>query len=291
MKNRIILLLIIIITATLASCAPTSKAEHDKTEYQNAATTQITATNTASCTPRPTITPTYTASPTLTLTAEPMVPLPELIQNLSPEETQEVLSLMQEQFPASKENDAYHFFCISGEPVKPELSTQLPTGEEVVVTLPCYYTDSEGIQQKIQIPITTFFKENLTQKKAGYRTKYLEDDEEAWTWRYEEVDVDMQAGWMWNAGWSEAGHVIYLNFAMPTAENDFAMWSEDGYFNEALQALMTAEQLEQFAQTGDPSLLPQTVSGEPLLLPVNISYENVFGNIQHRNYYEDAKND
>jgi hypothetical protein len=63
---------------------------------------------------------------------------------------------------------------------------------------------------------------------------------------------------------------------MPTAENDSSVRSEDGYFNEALQALMTEDQLEEFAQTGDPRFLPQIASGEQLLLPVNISFKNIY---------------
>ncbi|MDY6873399.1 MAG: hypothetical protein SVR81_05465 [Chloroflexota bacterium] len=90
---------------------------------------------------------------------------------------------------------------------------------------------------------------------------------------------------MTELSWSGPGHLIYLGFAMPSGEEpteeEFYTQSETGYFNEAIYDLMNEAQLEEFARTGDSSVLPQTTEGEALLLPLNVSFESIYGAEQY----------
>ena len=287
-KRNFILVLITIVALTSA-CTSVTKTTEESIETPTVRVRAKTATQTRepTATQRPTETP--TPEPTATPTAKPVTPLSELIQNLSAESTAAILKIMAEQFPTSQENDSYNFFCIGGEFVTHEPRIQLPTGQEISQTIYCQYYDIEGNQRGVHIPVYSYDKSELNDKLVGYRTKYSNDAEDwqgdtdgyANAFATEEAAFGEVESWITRAGWSGPGHVIYLNFAMPTVENDFSLWSENGYFNEALQALMTESQLDEFAQSGDPSVLPQTPNREPLLLPVNISFESIYGAEQY----------
>jgi hypothetical protein len=290
--RRHFILLIITIVALASACTPIAEATEKTVETPMGVTPTVTATQTQ----EPTETKQPTPEPTATPTTKPVTPLPELIQNLSAESTAEILEIMAEQFPVSQEGDLYRFFCVGGEMITHEPAIQLPTGQEISHSIYCQYYDAEGNQQGVHIPLLSYSHQDLDYKIVGYWTNSKDDrTEEDWqrvvdrnktAYSMEEVASGNSGGYkIKDLGWSGPGHLIYLGFAMPAGEEpteeEFYTQSETGYFNEAIYALMNEAQFKEFAQTGDPSVLPQTTEGEPLLLPLNVSFESIYGAEQY----------
>ncbi len=294
MKNERKIIIFIIAVSLISACTPVADATKETMETPTVVTPTTTTTQTQASTATQLPTTTQTREPTETPTTRPIIPLSELIQNLDGAMKDEVLNIMQERFPLTKEDGRYRFFCVGGPIITHEPAIQLPTGQEISQTIYCQYYDAEGKQQGVNIPIFSYDEEYLSIQVVGYFAKSYEEKE---TWQFwvdriknayamEEVATGNSGpNDLTNLDWSGPGHVVYLRFAMPTEEQltdeDFYPGYYRGYYNEAIHALMSEPQLTKFSQTGDPSLLPQTIEGEALLLPLDISFDNIFGAEQY----------
>ncbi len=229
-----------------------------------------------------------TQTPEVIPTKEPAVPLPDLVTNLTATQKESFFKDLAEQLPILKENGSYHMFCVGDEIVTHEPAIQLPTGQEISHTFYCQYLDAEGNQQGFHIPVYTYNLGDLTGKNIGYLPKeYPQDVFEDLVITNKLYNYTVKSpgaiGMLERVGWSGPGHIFYVTFAMPTNIDDLSHLTERGYFNEAIMQMLTAAQIDQFAQTGDASLLPQTIDGEAILLLVNMSVVNAYGAMQVEN--------
>ncbi len=246
-------------------------------------------------TPAPTNTPTPTKTPvpTSTVVVVALPPLDTLITSLDGAYLQEGLAILNEQFVGGieKELNSYHFFGVGGEIITHETPIQLPEGYEISHTFALQYLDAAGNDQVVHVPIHAYNRDENEAHLLGYgiaRDEYMVD-----IGGMSRIDLDVKGltnlalgtiGKLQRVGWTGPGHIFYVAFAVPDGD-EFSQLSGQGFLNNTMGELYSAESLAEFARTGNPEILVK-IPGEDgyLLLPVNIDMKNAFAYQQQLNF-------
>lgn len=295
MKNKLYFPLVLFLIILLSACTETGSTTTEISPTTAAPVPPTVSPLPPTMTPEPTATATEeaedtaTPEPTATATPELILPTPEVslseriasLDNL-PQSTKDVLlPNMENQFPIVEEYDAWRLTCIGGDFVTHEPTIKLPTGKEISHTFACQYQDAEGQDQEMHFPVYTYDLAEDTRLIVGTKaddvTGVVDDPEnyilgtvkgfnEKWRGTFGLFD---------RIGWSGPGHVFIVRFAYPEADSE-------NYLAPDIEQLVTPEQLAEFAQTGDPSLLTIEANGREIALlladgDAGVSFDNTWG--------------